>query len=319
MLLQKMNEIYQKMKETIKNNHFLFIVFTTMRAYGFYFINKISNYQLERRRFYKKLGYPLNLQNPKSFNEKIIWKKIHDRNPLLPVTADKHQVRSYVKEVLGEKRAEEILIPLLYVTDKPETIPFEKFPSAFIVKANHASGRNIIVENGNYNQEEIIKICKRWLKTPYGLEKLEWMYQPIKRKIIIEKLLHENKVNTPKDIKFHMFHGKCKLVNVTFNRMNNPSISVFDEKWDFLSVKGPHYSQGPKIKKPKHYEMMLEVAEKLSKPFDYVRVDLYNVSGKIYFGELTHYVASGTGKFEPGSFDFELGKYWKIKPEYWKG
>jgi hypothetical protein len=200
---QKMNKTYEQMKEKIKNNHFLFIVFITMRAYGFYFLNKIFNYKLEKIAFYKKVGYQLNLKNPKSINEKIIWKKINDRNPLLPITSDKYKVRFYVKKVLGEEKAKEILIPLFYVTNKPKTIPFEGLPLAFIVKPNHATGSKIIVENGNYNKKMIIKTCRRWLKTPYGLEKLEWAYQPIKRKIIIEKLLRDDDGNIPKDFKFH--------------------------------------------------------------------------------------------------------------------
>jgi hypothetical protein len=206
-----MNKIYQKTKEKIKNNHFLFVTLVIIRAYSLYFINRISNYRLEKIKFYKELGYPLNLKNPISFNEKIFWKKIYDRNPLLPVASDKYQVRSYVQVLLGEERAREILIPLLYVTNRPETIPFERLPSAFIIKPNHASGRNIIVKDGHYNQKEIIKTCQRWLKTPYGLEKLEWAYQSIKRKIVIEELLLEEG-EVPTDFKFHMFHGKCKSI-----------------------------------------------------------------------------------------------------------
>jgi hypothetical protein len=312
-----MNKIYQKTKEKIKNNNFLFIVLINIRAYVIYFLNKISNYQLEKIKFYKELGYQLNLKDPKSYNEKIVWKKIYDRSPLLPITADKYQVRSYLKKVLGEEKAKEILIPLWYVTDKPETIPFERLPSAFMVKPNHTSGRNIIVENGHFNQKEIIKTCRRWLKTPYGLEKLEWAYQPIKRKIIIEKLLYDYDGSIPKRFKFHMLHGKCKLVQVMFGESNNPSASYFDGKWDFLSVKQSTRPQGPKIKKPKNYEIMLELAEKLSKPFDYVRVDLYNLNGKVYFGELTSYPGSGLSKYEYQSFDFELGKHWTIKSKYW--
>ena len=314
-----MNKIYKKIKEKIKNDNFLFfVVLKTIRDYIFYFLNKIFNYKLEKIRFYKEVGYRLNLKNPKSFHEKIVWKKINDRNPLLPITADKYKVRSYIKKVLGEEKAKEILIPLLYVTDQPETIPFERLPSAFMVKPNHASGSQIIVENGHFNKKDIIKTCRRWLKTSYGLEKLEWAYQPIKRKIMIEKLLREDDGNIPKNFKFHMFHGKCKLVRVVFYRMNNLSKSFFDEKWNFLSVKKLNRPQGVKIKKPKNYEIMLELAEKLAEAFDYVRLDLYNLNGKIYFGELTHYPGSGTGKFEPQSFDFTLGKYWKIEPEYWE-
>jgi hypothetical protein len=224
--------------------------------------------------------------------------------------------------VLGEEKAKEILIPLLYVTDQPETIPFERLPSDFMVKPNHASGLYIIVENGNFNKKKIIKTCRRWLKTSYGLEKLEWAYQPIKRKIMIEKLLRDDDGNIPKDFKFYMFHGKCKSVHVSvhliFDRKDNHSRSYFDEKWNFLSVKRSPSPLGPKIKKPKNYEIMLELAEKLAEDFDYIRVDFYNLNGKIYIGELTHYPASGRGKFEPQSFDFELGKYWKIKPKYWE-
>jgi len=299
------------MKEKIKKYKSLCMVLKAIRgAYGFYFLNKICHYKQEKMRFYKRLGYELNLKNPRSFNEKIVWKKIYDRNPLLPITADKYQVRSYLKEVLGEEKAEEILIPLLYVTDQPETIPFDRLPSSFIVKPNHASGCKIIVENGHYNQKEIIKTCRRWLKTAYGLWGLQWAYQPIKRKIVIEKLLLDDDGKIPKEFKFHMFHGKCKLVLVSLNRMHNPSKSFFDEKWNFLSVKRPPFPQKPKIKKPKNYEIMLELAEKLAEAFDFIRVDFYNLNGKIYFGELTHYPASGTMKFEPSSFDFELGKYW---------
>ena len=313
-----MNKFYKKAKDKIKNYNIFYILLKTIRDYIFYFINKISNYRLEKIIFYKKVGYKLNLKNPRSFNEKIIWKKINDRNPLLPITTDKYKVRSYIKKVLGEKKAEEILIPLLYVTDKPENIPFERLPSAFIIKPNHFSGSNIIVKNDDFNKKEIIVTCRRWLKTFYGMDMLEWAYQSIKRKIIIEKLLFDDDGMIPKDFKFNIFHGKCKLIFVEFDRMGNLSQSYFDENWNFLPVKKTIRPQGPKIRKPKNYEIMLELAEKIAKDFDYVRVDLYNINGKIYFGELTHYSASGRGKLEPSFFDFKLGKYWKIKPEYWK-
>ena len=310
-----MNQIYQKIKEKIENHDFFYIALKNIVDHACYFLNKVSVYQLEKIIFYKKLGYRLNLKNPRSFNEKVVWKKIHNKNPLLPVTADKYQVRTYLKKILGKEKAKEILIPLLYVTDQPETIPFEKLPSAFIVKPNHASGLNIIVENSQFNRDKIIKACQKWLKIHYGLKKLEWAYQPIKRKITIEELLYDEDGNVPKRFKFHIFHGKCKLVRVFFDKIH-VSLSHFDEKWNFLPVKMSTLSQGAKIRKPKNYKSMLALAEKIAEPFDYIRVDLYNLNGKIYFGELTHYPNSGRGRFEPNSFDFKIGKYWKIKPEY---
>ena len=313
-----MNKNLKKIKEYIKENTFLFIIIKNITAHTIYFINRVTNYQLEKIRFYKILGYRLNLQNPRSYNEKIIWKKIYDRNPLLPLTADKYLARTYIKDVLGEEKAREILIPLLYVTDKPETIPFEKLKIPYIIKPNHASGLRIIVENKQYDKNKIIKTCKKWLQTPYGLEKLEWAYQPVKRKIIIEKLLREDDSSIPKDFKFQMYHGKCRIVAVVFNRMCNPTKSYFDEKLNLLPVRKMAFPQGPKIKKPINYKKMLELAEILSKDFDYIRVDFYNLNGKIYFGELTHYTASGIEIYIPKKYDFEFGKYWEIKPKYWE-
>ena len=316
-----MNALCQRIKAQIKKHHSLYLLIYHIKIYGLYLINRLSHYQLEKRRFYRKLGYHLNLKNPKSYNEKIVWKKIYDRNPLLPVTADKYQVRSYIKEVLGEEQANEILIPLLYVTDKPEIIPFEKLPPVFIIKPNHASGRYIIMENGNFNKEEIIVTCKKWLVNPFGLDRLEWAYLPIKRKIVIEELLSEDNGRLLKEYLFYMFNGKCKFVQVRLDRINyydSYSLSFFDEKLNFLPVKIPNFRLGEKIEKPKNYYKMLELAEKLAEPFDHVRMDFYNLNGKIFFGEFTHYTASGMGKYEPKSFCYELGKHWKIEPGYWE-
>lgn len=314
----ELNHFFKKAKEKIRKNTYLFIIIKPIIAYSIYFLNKISDYRLEKNRFYKKTGYKLNLKNPQSFSEKIIWKKIYDRNPLIPLTADKYEVRSYLKKVLGEKTANNILIPLLYVTEKPESIPFEKISPPFIVKPNHTSGTNIIVDNSHFDKKEIINTCQKWIRTPFGLEKLEWGYQPIRRKIVIERLLQEKDGSIPKDFKFHMIHGKCVYIVVIFNRTNHLSASRFDKNWNDLSFVDLTNDSGPKIEKPKNYEIMLEIAEKLSASFDYVRVDFYNLKGKIYFGELTHYPDSGTRRFQPVSFDFEIGKEWKIQPEYWK-
>jgi len=313
-----MNQIYIKIKTIIEKYDYLYILVKILRDYGFYIFNRISNYQLEKVKFYKSLGYSLNLKNPRSFNEKIFWKKVYDRNPLLPVTADKYLIRSYIKKVLGEDIAKNILVPLLYVTDRPETIPFEKLSLPYIIKPNHTSGLKIIVENKIFDRRRIVKTCKKWLRIPYGMEKMEWAYQAIKRKIVIEKLLQDKDGNNPCEFKFHMFHGKCKLIYVILDRLNDSNRMYYDEKWNYLSVKKKNRAQGKSIDKPINYEMMLEIAEKLSEPFDYVRVDVYSVDDKIYFGELTHYPVSGKLILEPSSFDFEMGKYWNVKSKYWE-
>ena len=311
--------ISKEIKEKIINNYYFYILFTNLRAYSIYFLNRISNYKIEKRKFYKVLGYKVNLEKPESFNEKIIWKKIHDRNPLLSITADKYEVRSYIKDVLGEETAKEILIPLLYATNKPKTIPFENLAVPFIIKPNHYSGRYIIVIRGGYDKKEIIRTCYKWLKTPFGLEKLEWAYQPIKRKIVIEKLLQEEDGNTPVEFKFDMFHSKCARIRVVLIRMNNRFNFIYDREWNLIAKRSADPSPNLKVEKPKNYEMMIEIAEKLSAPFDHVRVDFYNIDGKIFFSELTHYSKSGLIKqIKLDLSDYKLGQYWKIKPKYWE-
>lgn len=309
--------ISKGMKEKIVNNYYLYIILSNIRAYVTYILNVISNYKLEKRRFLRITGYKPNIKNPTSFNEKILWKKIYDRNPLLPKTADKYLVRTYVREILGEDIAEGILIPLLCVTDKPETIPFDELVLPYIIKPNHASGLYIIVTDKEINKKEIIRTCQKWLKTPYGLEKLEWAYQPIHRKIVIEKLLQDETGHIPPDFKFNIFHGKCKNIRVITNRGNNPYNLFYDREWNLIGKTMTYSYPISVIEKPKNYERMLSLAEKLAAGFDYVRVDFYNIKGRIYFGEITHYPKSGLIKSKSGFSDNESGAHWKIKPKYW--
>lgn len=313
--MKNMLNLFKKIFKSIYHSSTSYNLYITTISY----YDKMTKYSLEKKRFKEGAGYRLNLEDPKSFNEKIVWKKINDRNPLLPIVADKYKVREYIKDVLGEEEASKILIPLLYVTDRPESISFEKLPSDFVVKINHASGQNIIIRNGNYNKKEIIKKCKRWLKRSYGLEKHEWAYQNIKRKVIIEKLILDEKGNLPKDYKFHIFHGECKLIQVNyglFYKKDERYISLYTPKWEKINVYW-EFPIGEKIEKPNNLKEMIDLARKLSGRFDYARIDLYSIKDKIYFGEITNYPTSGRAKSKPQSFDFELGENWKIKPRYW--
>ncbi len=276
--------------------------------YYYFLTGSLFGYRAEKKHFFKAKGYPLNLDNPATFSEKLVWKKLFDRNPLLVPTSDKYGVRFYLEQKLGPQKAKELLIPLLHVTDNPRTIPFENLTHSYIVKATHASGWNLIVRNKNRTKKEILAHCRRWLNTPYGLRKNEWSYSLIKPRIVIEELLTDEEGRIPKDFKFYMFHGKCGYVRVHFDREENPVSTAFTPKWHMLQISK---RQGPFIEKPPNYEAMLHLAEELSKAFDFVRVDLYNLNGRIYFGELTHYPLSGRTLI-PYSFDLELGRLWKL-------
>lgn len=280
------------------------------------FIDKINGYRKIKKQFFDATGYELNLKSPESYNEKIIWKKINNRNPLLTITADKYQVRSYVKKLLGNELADKILIPLYHVTDNPADIPFDELPDKFVVKPNHGSHMHLIIHNKtNETKENIIKTCKEWLKVNYGLYNYEWSYRNIKRKIIIEKLLQTNSGELPMDYKLYCFHGKCKLIRLASNRFGDDfSVSFFDKDWKSLPISNKGYKKEKKsFKKPSNLNDIIALGEKLSSDFDAVRVDLYACDSRIYFGELTHYEGSGFVGFEPESFDFELGAYWSIE------
>ncbi|MCX8082793.1 MAG: GNAT family N-acetyltransferase [bacterium] len=287
---------------------------------------KITGYRGEKRRFKRVTGYDLNLKNPRSFGEKIVWKKIYDRNPLIPVVADKYKVREYVKRVLGVKEAENILVPLLYVTDRPESIPFDKLPEEYIIKPNHGSGWHIIVKQGEafitrkgkkIEKGEIVSQCRKWLKITYGVREYEWAYQPIKKRIIIEKIMKDKEGKLPTDYKFFIIHGKCHLIQVIYNRFSDKSLGMYTPDWQYLNVKGKA-KQAPPDSKPPSLEKMIDMAEKLGGLFDAIRVDFFLVEDRIYFSELTNYHQTGYIKWEPVSFDFELGSKWQIEPGYWE-
>ncbi|MFH2068590.1 MAG: ATP-grasp fold amidoligase family protein [Candidatus Omnitrophota bacterium] len=282
---------------------------------------KLTGYRREKRIFRRTRGFELNLKNPRSYSEKVVWKKIYDRNPLLPVVSDKYRVRQYLKDVMGKREAEKILIPLLYVTDRPETIPFDDLPEEYIVKANHGSGWIIIVEkNKPVDRKRIVAQCRKWLAKPYGLKNHEWAYQKIKRKIVVEKLLRDENGKIPADYKFLVFHGKCREVQVVYERFAETSVGWYGPEWDYLNIKGKGRwaKTAVYVEKPAQLDSMTGLAEFLGTPFDFIRVDLYLVNNQIYFGELTNYPNSGRHSFSPVAHEYELGAEWKIVPGYWK-
>jgi hypothetical protein len=281
-------------------------------------LDQLLNYKIEKNKFYQKKGYKLNLNNPQSFCEKIIWKKVNDRNPLIPYTADKYLVRSYIRNILGEKRAHNILVSLHYVTSDPSTIPFDDLPSSYIIKPNHMSGAFIIVNDDLPDRAEIINKCTRWLSLPYGLEKNEWAYKNMNKIVMIEELLLTKDNAIPDDYKMFMFHGKCRLIQHCLDRKNAEGlkINIYSPEWELQDVIYKERQRKPKPK-PGNLDEMISIAEELSAPFDFVRVDFYSVDGQTYIGELTHYPGSGKNIIEPVEFDFELGRYWEIEKNYW--
>ncbi|MHA7878151.1 MAG: ATP-grasp fold amidoligase family protein [Saccharospirillum sp.] len=271
------------------------------------YLDRLLGFPREKRRFLKAHGYPLNLQQPRTFNEKLCWKKIYDRNPVLPVIADKLRVRDYIRNQLGSAEAEDVLIPLLQVMDVPEALDLDALPEQFVIKSNHGSGHNWLVRSkAEFTMNAFVELAEKWLKAPYGDRNHEWAYQQIPRKILVEPLLQDDAGHIPADYKFSMMNGRCVFVQVDQDRYGEFTRSLFSPDWQWLDVAWKR-KQGPDLPKPANLERMLALAAQLAKPFDYIRVDFYSLGARVYIGELTNYPARGRGRITPSRFDEHWG------------
>ncbi len=302
----------KSIKEKIKSSYVSYIYYQTKGVLFLLVDHVLSDHYLEKKKFEDKHGYTLDLEEPQSFSQKVVWKKINDRNPKLPVLADKYKVKKYVRQKLGSL-GDEIIIPTLWVGEKTKKIPFNSLPDEYVIKANHNSGPPIIVKDAkNANEKQIRKDIRQQLMRVYGLSKNEWAYWSIDKKIIAEKLITTKEKNLPNDYKFFMFGGKCELIQVDKNRFSNHKRNLYDTEWNEQSV-SLEYERGGGVEKPKFLDEMINCSRRLSDDLDFVRVDLYETENCIYFGEMTHYPGSGMENFEPLSFDFKLGNKWKIE------
>lgn len=304
------------LRKIMGENNYLFFRLKIKELYLKNFLSSDSaKEKYIQKQFKESVGYKIDFsKDPQTFNEKIQFRKIYDNNPLYSICADKYRVREYVKEKIGE----EYLIPLLLVTDKLTEEQWDKLPNQFVAKANHNSGPvQIVKDKSKANKKEIIKELNNQLKLDYGILSMEKYYSDIPRKIIIEKLLKDEKREMLQDIKTHCFNDGKKR-RYFFDLCSRESVSsevkstLYDENWNNLKVTNATLDEN-EYKKPKNFEEILKVVKKLSEDFNCVRVDLYNINERIYFGELTFCDASGFGKFTDRSWDYRLGSYWKQK------
>lgn len=263
-----------------------------------------------KRDFRKSLGYELNLDNPKTFNEKIQWLKIYYREPMMPIYADKYAVREIIKEKWGE----EYLNELYGVYDNASEIDFNELPERFVLKPTHSSGRIIICTNKNkLNYKKTYKTMKRWLKENYFYQGGEWVYKNIPPRIICEKLIEENIV----DYKVYCFNGRALYTQVITNRNgNNFNVNYFDLQWRPIEVKRLDHKPNPtEIARPYNYDKMIYFSEMIAKDYPFIRMDYYEVEKKLYFGEVTFFPANGFIKFSSKEEDEKWGKYLKLPME----
>ena len=265
--------------------------------------------------YYKlKTGMKLDLDNPTSYSEKIQYRKLNYKdNPLYVVCADKYVVREYVKEKIGEK----YLIPLYFAKSSITKEDIESLPNSFVLKTNNASKTNIIVsDKSKHNIKEIVNKMNKYVKYKFGYRTFELFYNDIKPLIIAEKYLGTKDGLVPNDYKFFSFKQSNNtskiLIQVDQGRYTDSHYrAYFDEKWNLEPYGNEMGEYNHKFEKPKKLNEMLKLVKKLAEDFDFVRVDLYEVDNKIYFGELTFTDGSGYDILEPRSYDKLWGTYWR--------
>lgn len=258
-----------------------------------------------------KVGYKLNLNNPQTYNEKIQWLKLYDRNPKYTTMVDKAEAKKYVAGIIGE----EYIIPTIAVYNSVEEIDFDKLPNQFVLKVTHDSGGVVICKDKSIlNIPSTLALLNKSLKINYYWKNREWPYKNVKPRIIAEEYKSDEE-GCLNDYKFFCFDGEPVYMFIATDRFakgEETKFDFFDMDFNHLPFVNGHPNANTPIQKPQCFEEMKTIAAELSKGIPHVRVDLYEVDGHVYFGELTFSHWSGMVPFVPEEWDYTFGKYIKL-------
>ena len=261
-------------------------------------------------KFKMKMGKWPNIRHPKSFNEKLQWLKIHDHDPRYTEMVDKISAKEWAAGIIGK----EYIVETFDYWNTPEEINWDVLPEQFVLKVNHAGGGNGIIICRDKTKLDKDKVCES-LKLALSLNlykyNKEWPYKNVKPQILAEKLLIDT--NKPdavlSDYKFYCFNGKMEFMVISNDRSNkHAKFDYYDREFNHLPFKQGGENYEGAIPRPKNYELMISLAEKLSKDIPHVRVDFYDVNGEVYFGEMTFFDSSGFAAFEPEEWDYKYGE-----------
>lgn len=254
-----------------------------------------------------RTGKKLDLKNPITFNEKLQWLKINDRNDIYTTLVDKYEVRKYIEEKIGAK----YLIPLIGVYKRFDEINFDKLPNEFVLKCTHDSGGLVICKDKKeLNLQEAKNKINECLKKNYYYRNREWPYKNVKPSIICEKYMVDESGTELKDYKIYCFNGEPKIIQVDYNRFVDHKRNLYDINWNMIDAQIIYKNDCSKIiNKPKKLDEMLDLARILADKYPHVRIDFYSIKNKLYFGEITFYSEGGFGTFIPEKFGEELGKW----------
>jgi len=277
-----------------------------------YLMRRSDGERILLERFERIHGRRLDTLNPQSFTEKLFCRMIslnRDPNLFFARVSDKFAARAYIADKIGEQH----LVRLFWHGEDPLLIPFDNLPAEYVIKTNHGSAQVLVVK-GHADQTDITNKLAVWLKRNYYWAAREGQYYDIKPRIMIEEYLKNQDGSGPLDYRFWCFGGIPLVIQVDNHAHDiNP---FFDRQWNQLDLYYRDQAARPFVAKPKNFEQMLDLSTRLSAGFDFVRVDLYNIDGKLYFGEFTLTPTSGHLKLRPESWDRKLGEKWEIQAKH---
>lgn len=287
-----------------------------LRGIGYRLLDSIamllSDETYLRCKWFIRTGHRLNLINPRSFNEKLQWLKLYDRKPIYTTMVDKYEAKKYVAGIIGEEH----IIPTLGVYKNVDEIDLDNLPLQFVLKCTHDSGGVVICKNKDtFERNESFLKLKKGLKRNFYWYNREWPYKDVPPRIIAEKfMVNENTDEELNDYKFFCFNGVVKFFKIDFDRFIDHHANYYSPDGDLLPFGEAKYSPVPskKISLPSTLKEMISYAELLSKDIHFLRVDFYEIGGKVYFGELTFFPDSGYGKWTEDKYDNIIGDYLKL-------
>ena len=296
--------IFRAVARCVKDKNYRFAVFNKL---GFY--NNMPDEVYLTRKFKLSIGYDLDLHTPQTFNEKLQWLKLYDRNPQYTLMVDKYRVKDYVADKIGRQ----FIIPTIEVWDNPDDIDFSKLPNQFVLKCNHNSGLGMCIckDKSKLDFHKVKAGLRKGLKQDYYLHGREWPYKNVPRKIIAEEFMTDNKHDDLIDYKFMCFNGAAKCLFTCSDRRSASGLKVtfFDMDWNRLSFERHYHAANYPIYKPINFNLMKELAEVLAKDMIFARIDFYEINGKVYFGEITLHPGCGFEEFTPEEWDRILGNW----------
>lgn len=300
-------------KNIVRSNFYGKYAISCYHCFMSWLMPKVVSDEKAVRKYYAKraCGAELDLTNPKTFSQKQQWYKLNSRDPLMQKCADKLAVREYI-EAQGYG---ELLNDLLGVYQKAEDIDLESLPDQFVIKGSHGSGFNVIVrEKKDLNWRQTKLLLNSWMHQNIAWGGREWVYLNMPRHLIVEKYL-EDETGELRDYKFFCFNGKPAFMQLEVGRYTDHNTrNFYDMNWNLMPF-GKELPHNPDIDipKPAMFVEMKKIAGDLCRPFQFVRVDLYQVGGKVYFGELTFFPAGGAPDFVPSEYDEIVGEMWDLK------